>query len=204
MTVKDVITLAQQGELSQLAVKNNTDTVLGYLNLGLIELYKRFPIETEEWLLELEDGKHEYDVPADCMYIVAAYGEVPTTSSETVSLLNINTEDDPFSINTIGWNKIQVPVSMVGAYISLVYVKQPTLLTDADMDEPMALPMQMVEALLHYIGYRAHAAQSAEVQAEHITHYTRFEESCKKVDVLGVYTRDDMVMVDRIKHKGFV
>ena len=204
MLVKDIITLSQQGELSQLAVASKTEVVLGYVNLGMIELYKRFPIDTEEWLLELEDGVSEYTVPNDCMYIVAAYGEVPEASDEMVNILNINTEDDPLSINTIGWNRIQVPVSLYGAYISLVYVKQPTVLKMEDLDSPINLPLQMVEALLHYVGYRAHAAQSGEVQAEHITHYTRFEKSCEKIDTLGVYTRDDMVMVDRIKHKGFV
>lgn len=204
MTVKDVVTLAQQGELSQLSVKDRVETIIGYINLGMIELYKRFPIDTEEWLLELEDGVSEYTIPSDCMYLVAAYGEVPKASDDMFNHLNINTEDDPLSINTIGWNKIQVPVSLLGAWISLIYVKQPSMLSVADIDSQLNLPIQMVEALLHYVGYRGHAAQSGDIQAEHITHYTRFEESCKKVDVLGVYTRDDMVMLDRVKIKGFV
>lgn len=204
MTVKDVVTLAQQGELSQLAVKSNMETIVGYINMGMIELYKRFPVDTGEWLVELVDGVEEYTMPSNCMYLVAAYGEIPLSSTETVNVLNINTEDDPYSINTIGWNKIQVPVPVTGAWISLVYVKQPTILSIANIDDTIALPMQMVEALLHYVGYRAHAAQSGEIQAEHSTHYTRFEESCRRIDVMGVYNRDDVVMVDRLSKRGFV
>lgn len=204
MTIRDVVTLAQQGELSQLSVKDRVETIIGYINLGMIELYKRFPVDTAEWLLELEDGVSEYMIPSDCMYLVAAYGEVSKASDDMVNRLNINTEDDPLSINTIGWNKIQVPISALGAMISLVYVKQPAILTMEDLDSQVSLPMQMIEALLHYVGYRGHAAQSGDIQAEHITHYTRFEESCKKVDLLGVYTRDDMVMLDRVQMKGFV
>ena len=43
-------------------------------------------------------------MPADFMWIVAAYGEVPITSTDSVNALPINEEDNPLSINTVGWN----------------------------------------------------------------------------------------------------
>ena len=47
MTVRQVIDLARGRELRQLAVKDDITTLLGYYNMGVIELYKRFPLKVE-------------------------------------------------------------------------------------------------------------------------------------------------------------
>ena len=42
MKVAEIINHAKYGELKQLSLKTDTDALLSYINLGLIELYKRF------------------------------------------------------------------------------------------------------------------------------------------------------------------
>ena len=46
MTVQQIIDMAKAGELKNLVL--DTDTILAALNLGIIELYKRFPLRVEE------------------------------------------------------------------------------------------------------------------------------------------------------------
>ena len=204
MTINDVITLAQGGELKGLAVKSDNETIVGYINLGLIELYKRFPIKTNEYIITLTEDTEIYTMPDDFMYIVAAYGEVDAYSDDTVNILAINEEDNPLSINTINWNQIQIPVNIDGEYISLIYAASPEFLSVDDLTATVPIPPQMVEALLHYMGYRAHSSVNGEIQAENSTHYTRFDASCARISTLGLFTSDDLNMDRKFSSRGFV
>jgi len=209
MTVNKVIDLAVKGELKKLAVKDDIDSVISFINLGMIELYKRFPLDTEEVIIELgraTTGSDPYEMisntiyklPGDMMYISAAY-------EEDGSEIPINKEDNPLSIMTISWNKIQVPVATEGAFISIIYVKEPTLLenTTEGLASDIELPVQLVEALLHYIGYRGHGSIDGNIQAENNTHYQRFEASVQRAKTLGVITTDGPLSRD-IHDKGWV
>jgi hypothetical protein len=197
MTIQNLVDLAVNSELKNIAIKSDTEAVIGYMNLGLIELYKRFPLSVQEHLIELQDGVEIYDVPEDFMWMVAAYDEVPEDSVEPVMPIAINEEDNPASINMISYNQVQIPVTVTGAYISLIYIASPRYFTEADLAETLPIPPQMVEALLHYIGYRAHGAMDGNIQAENSTHYQRFELSCKRIEQNGMFTSDDLSMSDR-------
>ena len=202
--------MAKAGELKNLVL--DTDTILAALNLGIIELYKRFPLRVEEAIVTL--GNKEYykmdgtdpdvDMPTDApyMWIVRAYGEVPMGCDVSVNELPINDEDNILSINTVNWCTIQVPASIDNETISLIYVAAPVLLTAGDLNKTLPIPPQLYEALLHYVGYRAHGALDGNIQAENSTHYQRFEASCQRAKESGMYTTDSMEM-DR-NMKGFV
>jgi len=210
MTVQQIIDMAKAGELKNLVL--DTDTILAALNLGIIELYKRFPLRVEEAIVTL--GNKEYykmdgtdpdvDMPTDApyMWIVRAYGEVPMDCDVSVNELPINDEDNLLSINTVNWCTIQVPASIDNETISLIYVAAPVLLTAGDLNKTLPIPPQLYEALLHYVGYRAHGALDGNIQAENSTHYQRFEASCQRAKESGMYTTDSMEM-DR-DMKGFV
>lgn len=202
--------MAKAGELKNLVL--DTDTILAALNLGIIELYKRFPLRVEEAIVTL--GNKEYykmdgtdpdvDMPTDApyMWIVRAYGEVPMDCDVSVNELPINDEDNLLSINTVNWCTIQVPAGIDNETISLIYVAAPVLLTAGDLNKTLPIPPQLYEALLHYVGYRAHGALDGNIQAENSTHYQRFEASCQRAKESGMYTTDSMEM-DR-DMKGFV
>lgn len=214
MTIQNIIDLAQNGPLKNVSVKSDVDSVIGYINLGLIELYKRFPMDTAEVILTLgSDGDDSnpytmvsdtiYQMPDDFMYLIAAYDELPEDSLRTSSEIPINEEENVNSINTISWNKIQIPESVVGAHISLIYASSPVYFTSADLSETVPLPMQMIEALLAYLGYQGHASVSV-AENENNIHYQRFEASCAKVKELGIFTSDDLNMNLRWSNRGFV
>lgn len=217
MTVQQVITLAENSELRSLGSRTDTDAILGYINLGMIELYKRFVLSTNEVIITLGvDGDVDnpytmisdtlYKLPSDYMKILAAYEEVPTGSTMAIVELPINEEENVRSINTVSWDTVQIPLSTDGAYISIIYKDIPVQYsnTPEDLGANIALPVQVIEALLHYIGYRAHAAVTGEIQAENTTHYTRFEASCNKVRHDGMLTGDDLGMATRLYTRGFV
>lgn len=198
MTLRQVVDMAAGGELKNISTKDDVDAIIQHINLGMIELYKRFPLKVEEVMVPLVTGTDMYKMPLDFMWIVSAYGEIAIDDNTTiVSQLPINEEDNPTSINTINWNTVQVPNSVTGAYVSIMYVAAPTFLTSLNLDDDLELPPQMTEALLHYVGYRAHTAMDGNIQAENSTHYTRFEQSCKRVLDYGMFNGDDLSMYDR-------
>lgn len=204
MTVGQVIELAKVSELNGLKIGENTTSVLGFLNLGVLELYKRFSLKVEEYIITLEDMVDIYVMPSNYMWIIAAYGEVDIRSTEVVNELPINEEDNPLSVNTVGWNKIQVPVSVSGAYISIIYVARPEMYEVGDIDVELDLPPQMIEPLLAYIGYRANATIDSGVQSEDNAWYIRFENSCNRIRQESMINSDDMFMNNRISKRGFI
>lgn len=204
MKVQDVIDMAISSELSNLSTKNNTTTILSFINLGMIELYKRFPIATEEYVITLLDGITIYQLPSDFMWLQAAYGEVTETDKRegTVSELPLNEEDNPFSINLVSWNKVQVPLAATGSFVSVIYAASPVTLTDLSLGDDIQIPPQLVEALLSYIGFRASAPTDGE--GEKNSYYRRFELSCVRAKEQGMYTADDLTNNNKMNRRGFV
>ena len=204
MTVRQVIDLAKASELAGLPAASKDETVLGFINLGVLELYKRFTLSVEEWIIALEDGQSYYTAPEDFMWIIAAYGEVGMDSVQEVNVLPVNEEDNPLSINTVGWNKVQVPLSVTGAYVSIIYAATPEVYSITDMNKTVNIPPQMIEALLAYIGWRANSTIDTGIQTEDTVWYSRFESSCSRLEVKGFINANDVVMTNRLNMRGFV
>ena len=217
MTATEVITLAKAGELRQLspAIVDNNGVLLGFINLGMIELYKRFALKTDEAIITLVDGKTVYKLDGTdtdvsmgepFMYLIAAYEDGSENDYNASALsIPINEEDNIYSINTVSYNSVQIPLITQGAYISLIYAAKPIKLTLDTLNNEIDLPDQMIEPLLHYIGYRAHGSMDAKIQTESNTHYMRFEASCNKIKELGIgVSPDDIDMKNRLSLKGFV
>jgi len=206
MTVAQVIAQARSGELNGLSAESYDDAkLLNYINLGVLELYKRFALKVSEALITMPDdvttiftlsaldpNVHLGD--GDLMYVIAAY-------DEKGDWININAPDDPLSILTPTFNTVQVPNPVAHAVISIIYAPEPPMIQSTSDDLP--LPATLLEALLHYIGYRAHGALNGNLQAENNSHYQRFELSCAKAKNLGVVTADNM-MTRPVEAKGFI
>jgi hypothetical protein len=194
----------------------------------MIELYKRFRLSTKEYIIALVDAQIEYTLPDDCMWLISAYGEVPENTNFSTYELSINNEDDPLSVNTVGWNSVQVPITLTGSYISLIYAAGPAVTSYARVETVVGgvtisagsywamvngvatvsnilpIPVQFIEPLLHYIGYRSYGAMNGSIEAENSTHYTRFDASCKRIEQMGMITNDNLDMHYRVHDKGYV
>lgn len=215
MTIGQAIELAADGELKNIAIKEDTSVILGYLNLGLIELYKRFPIFVKEVIITFgQDGTTQdpytkisdsiYELPEDFISIVEVYEEVEDANGvTTVNIVPVNEEDTISSINMISWNQMQVPVSPAGQYMSVIYNAAPTYFTGADLNKKLPLPVWLYEALFHYIGYKGHASISA-LKGEQNVHYQKFEMSCQNALAFGNLTPNDLDMSFRINDRNFV
>lgn len=204
MKLSRIISQAQSGELQNIAVKSDIGKIVQYINAGLIALYGRFLIQTEEAIITMRAGKTLYKldgtdpdvtvagqpVPEDqVMVVLSAYDE----SGE----LPINDETQDASIYTPTFDTIQIPYPEDGNYVSAVYRCNPEWVEyEEDVTDTRAvnvkLPTVLLEPLLHYIGYRAHGAIDGNIQAENSTHYTRFKQACMEVEALGLLPTDSL------------
>lgn len=206
MTAQEVIDLAKNGELKQLAVKSDTDAVIGFVNLGLLELYKRFPIETNEYGITLVDGVSEYTLPTNFMWVMSATGTF-TNEDGTVTTRDIlvNARDTTEAgIVTVAWNKIKLINTTDETSVQITYTAKPVKVTALTLNDELAIPEQMIEALLNYIGYRGHGSVDGKINTESNTHYQRFEMSVARIQKDGMFTAESLDMSNRIKDKGFV
>lgn len=187
MTVSDIVTQLKYGELRSIAVKDDIPAIVSYINLALIELYDRFKLSVKEQLIPMTNNIVEYNLNDDLMAIEAIYDENGDEFAldDTASL---------FSIMQVGYNTIQVPNPVTGSTISVVYLSSPSDIVydstdsetiNASLATIIPLPPQLIEPLLHYIGYRAHGSMNGDIKAENNTHYMRYEASCKKLQERG-------------------
>ena len=215
MTIQETIDFAKSSKLKNSNIVNDDAAILVALNLGIVELYKRFPLQVDEAIISLRDAKTEYkldgtdadvSMPSNSqfMWAVAAYQEVEDAIDETkitTKQIPINEEENPLSIQTVAWNAVQIPVVNAGAYISIIYVAVPKLITVENFNDTLPLPPQMLEPLMEYMCYQANSTLDAEIDTD--KYYQRFEASCSKVELRGMITSDDLDMLGR-DLKGFV
>ena len=220
MKLSLILAQARSGELAGLSTVDKTDEkIVGYINLGLIALYNRFQLSTEEAVITLRP-----DIPKNIYTLNSTDADVrvagqPMTDDEFMCIVSayeedgidipINHEGNPYSLFTVSYNQVQVPLLANSGYISLLYRKNPVLVAYTDngsgsaVDCYVPLPLQLLEPLLHYIGYRAHGAVDGNINTENNTHYTRYLAACNQAADMGVITADDTVSAS-VESKGFV
>lgn len=207
MTVQEFLTIVRYSEVNNLAIKEDYEALIAFLNLGMLELYTRFPIKVEEYVVPLLEGVTEYAMPDNFMTALSAYGEEPASDSGIIVPVAINEETDPYSIFFPSWDKVQIPAVAEGAYVSIIYSAKPDLVANDEegLASTLQLPSSLFDALASYIGYRAHLGVRGDGQAENNAHWQRFDRNCLKARDLGVaFSADSMVMETRLFSRGFV
>ena len=212
MTITDLIEDARYGELAQSSLAKkllSTDSTqveaaervfVSYLNQGLIELFKRFDLRLEEVQIPTFANQTLYPIADPLLNSIAA------VFSETGDEYPLNIDDDINSVSTPSYNVIQVPNPSDGSVIFVIYHSAPDrLVWSADMSAVLVpVPPVLLEAILYYIGFKAHASVDAKLDAESNSFYQRFEVSCKNIIKLGSLTRDSLQAGTKLEDNGFV
>lgn len=208
MIIKEIINLAKYSELASVAIKDDVEAVVAFINIGMLELYTRFPVKVEEHIIELVDEVSYYDMPGDFMYATCAFTKTVENSKDVVTPVAINDDEDEYSIHFNDWNTVQVPTSAAISDITVKYVPKPENITTSQANDGISeldLPDTLIDCLLSYIGYRAHLGIRSDSQAENNSHWLRFDRNCKKALESGVaFPTESLRMGTRISDRGFV
>jgi hypothetical protein len=205
MIAQDIIDYANEGELNQLDVQ--VPQLLRFINLAVIELHTRFRLLAKEVLIETNTLTSIYTVPASDLSQIIGVTDSNGMSCVMNDYAYVNAMNDggntsisAYSIITPSYNQIQVVPKVVGLFSVSYSATPPQIQAVTDI---INLPSTMTEALLNYIGYRAHGSYNADIKTENNTHYMRFEASCKKLIDLGYAPATAIDQID-IRNKGYI
>lgn len=194
MKVSSLIDFAVKGEITTLDVadisvdnvgrQNNIDTLISYINLALLELYKKFILKRGKLVLaDITDGIVT-TLESDFMSIVIAVGNdddltpVPL-DDELVATLSVN-QISPFELEI---HKTTEDTSEI-TEITIFYSRSPVLLKGEEDDVP--INDQFITPILNYIAYKAYTPTDGVVQDSNNIYYQRFEAACNVLTVKGL------------------
>ncbi len=206
MNVGDAIDMVQEAELKQLAVKDDKVAIRGFINLGVLEIHKRFVLWQAEAVINMVDGVNSYTLDGTDPNVTMDLTDHDLLMIDEVydydgQLMTINEENDPFGVATPRYNVLEVPEETDGQQLSVIYRGSPKFLTHEKAE--IQLPPQFYEALFNYIGYRGHGSLKGDIKSENNTHYMRFEQSCDRIKMEGLYTEDSLHST-KFEDRGFV
>jgi hypothetical protein len=203
MKLSEAINVCKYSELNTLAVKDNIEAIVSFINLGLVELYGLFTLSAKEYVIELEEGKTVYSMPDDFMYLTGAF-EGPGKGAYPVAL-PINEEGNPYSLNTANFREVQIPFAVTGALIGIVYVAKPEAMSAGRLSEELPIPDSLIQCLLNFVAYKGHGAIKLDgQQSEGDIYYKRFKRSCDAIKSQGTaISADDLSMDTRLSTRGF-
>lgn len=203
MKAKEIMELSVSGELKQLSVAKiasndadrtaNVKALLGYINLGVTEIYKRFALATQSQTLSNVVDQASYTMTDDFLYLTYASAVIPDDPDYKPDV-PINNEFADFSLFTPSPYQIFVTKDdekyVDITEVIITYAAAPAFLTNEN--QTVALPLQFIEPLLHYIGYRAHSSLPNNENEDNTNRFLRrFESSCLRIEREGLYTRDN-------------
>ena len=208
MIVSEILDITVDSELANLAVgekyKKGTSEekleagyqLISYLNLGLIELSKRFTLRTEAVLLNLYPEVNIYTVRnPELIRVIDAYDATgkQLRFPDTVG-------DTSFDIKEVAYDTFLIPVvkesqvMLVAKYI----VKQVEALAD-EID----IPLVMIDALCNYIAYKAYSSLGGNNKKDSDVYFARFEQNCMILASMG-YNDTSEILGKNVSHRGFV
>jgi len=196
MNVSNAIEMMREAELKQLAVKDNKIAILGFINLGILELYKRFRLAESEAIINKVYGVTEYSLDGTDVNV--------TIDLEGKQLVLIEKKSNEASFRMPTYNTVVIPDPEKEEDIEdvIVYYRYaPDFLVHEKQEIP--LPPQFFEALFHYVGYRGHSSVRGDAKTENNTHYMRFDKSCNNIIYNGLFIQEEITSA-KWENRGFV
>lgn len=205
MLIKEAIEMLRDSVLRHVKVGEDDNAVIGFINLGILELHKRFRMSFDEAVITPVIGKRVYtldgadpDVSIDLArkellvietIVDSDYEEVP-----------LNVLIDPKSAKTLSFNTIRLAEEADSTSYTVTFRTAPEFSVLRDYALPIS--SAFIEPLFHYVGYQAFLSVQGEENTQHSLHKKRFEESLQRVAALGLYQQSDM-RTDRLEERTF-
>lgn len=211
MIISTAIDLLVESELKQLSVKNDKTAIRGFINSGILEIYKRFNLWEVEAVITMVAGTQLYTLDGNDSNVSIDLSDHDFLMIEEVWLvsdddlddkkLSLNDKLDKDGVLTPKYNQVNVTTEIDTRLLTVIYRASPKFLTNEKADIP--LPPQFNEALFNYVGYRGHGSVKGDIKSENNTHYMRFEASCSRVKLEGLYNQDTLAS-NKFDSRGFV
>ena len=223
MKLKQLFEYLTLGELRQLGIggyeahkaiqEKDYQEVVSHVNLGLMNLYTRFPLLEKEVVLETRPDQQvyvlssKYAEPNEGWYIQGAFEDdlIRINSAYLGEVeLPINDEYSPTSIYLPSYNSIQIPFATGSEQVSIIYRAKPEVVP-LDLEYEIPVPEVLTEALLVYVEYRIRKSMGGEqgtVLGQQALQM--FEMFCGEVERKNILNNADNSVCVRARTRGWV
>ena len=206
MIIKDAITMLQSSVLKQIKVGEDTTAIIGYINMGVLEIHKRFRLSFGEATITPVPGKSVYKLDGidTDVSIDLSSGEllvIETILDPDYKPVAINKVIDEKGTKTLSFNTVRLGEEETAASYKVVFRTSP----EFSLVDTQAIPLSSVflESLFHYVGYLAYLSQTGEENTQHNLYKKRFDESIQRIAASGLYSQNDM-STDKLYERGLV
>lgn len=214
MILQDIFSHLTLGELKQVSLggydtadktitADNYCELVQHLNLGLMNLYVRFPVLEQEYQFTTEADKTLYPLPSDCIKVMSVWDQYGIE-------LGLNDEHDPMGVY-INNKHLQIPFATGFEDITVIYrsriaaVDVPDNAQELDLTQNVDIPEYLLEPLLAYIEYRVHRSRGGEsgTQLAMIAKQT-YEALCGELEHRNLFNDSDLSTCIKPQLRGFV
>lgn len=222
MKVSQFLSFVRDSELSNLSSNSFTDDrLISFMNLGIIELSKRFRLATKVETIQTSMYTHIYTLRhsdvINILDIIDSTGKslIPQRTSDSESYDYKLMSNNSFLlkrkfdyVESITHTKVKgeelediQEVQAPDLSLVVVYSAIADLVTDKEDDLP--IPELFIEALMSYVGYKSYRTLGANGQNDSSEKWKVFEYCCSLV-TNSSFAGNDVILGNSVQSKGFV
>ena len=221
MKVSQFISMVRDNELSNMSATGFTDQkIMNSINLGIIELSKRFRLATKAESIRTSPYTHMYSLRnTDVINIIEIYDSKGKTLVPQQVL-----DDEDYDYRLLSSNSFLLK-RKVDYDVGITYTKYKSdqveniqkidvpdfelMVVYSAIAEPietvednLTIPILFVDALMAYVGYKATSTLGANATTDNNNTWKRFEYCCSLISNSS-YASDEAIVLNSIQSKGF-
>lgn len=221
MKVSQFISMVRDNELSNISATGFTDQrIINNMNLGIIELSKRFRLATKVESIRTSPYTHMYSLRnTDVINILEIYDSKGKTLVSQQVL-----DDEDYDYRLLSSNsfllkrKIDYDVGITYTKFKSEQVENIQKIDVPDfelmvvysavadsietVEDNLTIPVLFVDALMAYVGYKAASTLGANATTDNNNTWKRFEYCCSLISNSS-YASDEAIVLNSIQSKGF-
>ena len=207
MRLKELYDILKNTELKQIVVGESEESVIGFINLALIEVYSKFAILQEEQIITVEENRTRYRLRDDSQKVLQVYmrdtKKNPLNGNDAFQEVGINDINDDESVFTPQPYVIHIPNPEVGRVYSVLQIVTPPYITKANISViDFIVPPQFLSAITSYAAYRAYKSMNGDEQSEIGSHYRAYMAACNDILKNGLANYSVMTNL-KLNERGF-
>ena len=223
MLLQDLFDQLTYGELAKVSLggdptigilEKDYANIISHINLGLTELYKRFPLKEDEISIQLEDNIQTYYLHSDYAltndesiqpdkYLIDSEFhpfndtvlKIEQVIDENGEILYLNDSNQAWSVFSPSYNSIQVPYASSEIAVTVTYRADHARIPNIGADPStydVPIPMTHLEPLLYYIASRIHTTLPTLDGVNKGNDYlAKYEAACTKIENLALTNKSD-------------
>ena len=199
MRASELITALKLSELKKLALKNSDEDILAFINAGIVDLYRRFPLRRDSIEITPQVGVKDYSFadydpnvafdPYDNQLIVIEC--VIATDENGVDFRFVpSNSTKPQNFSTPVYNVLRMHSDYETHEIVAEVRLAPLPLLKVNEDLPLS--PQMIELLSLFVGYKANGSISSDLKGENNSFYVRYNSEADIMLDSGQYPQDEL------------